>query len=249
MKWAKDRFGMYLQGAPRFTIVTAHKPLLSMFNKPSAKLPPPPIEKWVLDMQDVDFEMKYEPGRDELDPLDFLSRHPLPVIGNDNTAKVLKAVIATEHAVVLHRIREETSQDTVMRKLSQTIRKGNWESSKRDADLIPFNQVKEELYESQGMVFRMEKIILPTNLQQKIIKSAHSLGHLGMTKTKQMLREKYWFPGMNHLISQTIGSGNDCQVATRVTDRNLLNRLLFLKNHGNRSLLISEDLTPMVITI
>ena len=72
-------------------------------------------------MQDVDFEMKYEPGRDELDPLDFLSRHPLPVIGHDNTEKVLKAVITTEHAVVLGRIRKETSQDTVLQKLSQTI--------------------------------------------------------------------------------------------------------------------------------
>ena len=71
VKWAKDRFGMYLQGAPRSTIVTAHKPLLPMFSKPSVKLPPR-IEKWVMDMQDVDFEMKYEPGRDELDPLDFL---------------------------------------------------------------------------------------------------------------------------------------------------------------------------------
>ena len=64
VKWAKDRFGMYLQGAPRFTIMTAHKPLLPMFSKPSVKLPPR-IEKWVMDMQDVDFEMKYEPGRDE----------------------------------------------------------------------------------------------------------------------------------------------------------------------------------------
>ena len=173
------------------------------------------FEKWVMDMQDVDFEMKYEPGRDELDPLDFLSRHPLPVIGNDDTEKVLKAAIATEHAVVLDRIREETSHDRVLRKLSQTIRKGNWENSKRDADLTPFYQVKEELYESQGMIFRMERIILPAKLQQKIIKSAHTLGHLGTTKTKQMLREKYWFPGMNHLISQTIGSCFDCQVATK----------------------------------
>ncbi|XP_044172358.1 uncharacterized protein K02A2.6-like [Acropora millepora] len=63
------------------------------------------------------------------------------------------------------------------------------------------------------MIFRMEKIILPGNLQQKIIKSPHSLGHLGMTK--QMLREKYWFPGINFLISQTIGSCFDCQVATK----------------------------------
>ena len=114
-----------------------------------------------MDMQGVDFEMKYEPGRDELDPFHFLSRHPLPVIGNDDTEKVLKAAI---------RIREETSQDGVLRKLSQTIRKGNWKSSKRDEDLTPFYQVKEELYESQGMIFRMERIILPANLQQKISK-------------------------------------------------------------------------------
>ena len=36
------------------------------------------IEKWVMEMSDVDFELKYEPGRDEADPLFFLSQHPLP---------------------------------------------------------------------------------------------------------------------------------------------------------------------------
>ena len=33
----------------------------------SKKLPPR-IERWVMDMQDVDFEMKHEPGRGGLDP-------------------------------------------------------------------------------------------------------------------------------------------------------------------------------------
>ena len=119
-------------------------------------------------MQDVDFEMKYEPGRGELDSLDFLSRHPLPTIENDDTEKVLKAVITKEHAVLLHRIRKETSQDRVLRKLSQTIQNRNWEGSKKDADLIPFYQVKEELYGSQDMIFHEERIILPANLLQKI---------------------------------------------------------------------------------
>ena len=54
-----------------------------------------------MDMQDVDFDMKYEPGRDEADPLDFLSRHPLPIIVDNSTEKILKAAIETEHAVVL----------------------------------------------------------------------------------------------------------------------------------------------------
>ena len=60
----------------------------------------------------------------------------------------------------------------------------------------------------------MERIVLPTSLQQKVIKTAHQLGHLGTTKTKQMLRAKYWFPGMNIMINQTIGHCFDCQVAT-----------------------------------
>jgi len=67
-------------------------------------------------MQDVDFEMKYEPGKDEADPLDFLSRHPLPVVGNNDTEKILKASIETEHAVVLDRIREETHHDRALQK-------------------------------------------------------------------------------------------------------------------------------------
>ena len=214
VKWAKDRFSIYLLGAPSFTIITAHKPLLPLFNKPTAKLPPR-IEKWVMDMQDVDFEMIYEPGKDEADPLDFLSRHPLPVVRNNDTEKILKASIETEHAVVLDRIREETHQDRALQKLSKTIRKGNWETSKKDADLAPFYPIKDEIYEAQGLIFRMERIVLPMELQQKVIKSAHKLGHLGTTKMKQMLRAKYWFPGMNAMIDQMIGHCFDCQVTTK----------------------------------
>lgn len=101
---------MYLLGAPRFTIFTVHKPLLALFNKGTAKLPPR-IGKWVTDMQNVKFEMKYEPGKDESDPLDFLYRYPLPFMGNKDTEKVLKTTILPENAVVLDRIKEETGRD------------------------------------------------------------------------------------------------------------------------------------------
>ena len=99
---------MYLLGAPRFKIITAHKPLLPMFNKATAKLPPR-IEKWVMDMQDVDFELVYQPGKDDADPMDYFSRHPLPITGTDSTEKVVKSIFTAEHAVVLDRIRKETA--------------------------------------------------------------------------------------------------------------------------------------------
>ena len=114
IRWAKNRFSVYLLGAPKFKIVTAHKPLIPMFNKMSTKLPPR-IEKWVMDMQDVDFEVVYEPGKDEADPLDFLSRHPLPEIEADETEKVIKTVIENEHAVVNERLQEETRMEEQMK--------------------------------------------------------------------------------------------------------------------------------------
>ncbi len=40
VKWIKDRFRLYLVGAPRFTIVTGHKPIVLLFNRPTARLPP-----------------------------------------------------------------------------------------------------------------------------------------------------------------------------------------------------------------
>lgn len=64
-----------------------------------------------MDMQDKDYELVYEPGRDKQDPLDFLYRHPLPVSGTDNTENVIKSVMNSEHAILLGHIKEETQKD------------------------------------------------------------------------------------------------------------------------------------------
>lgn len=214
IKWAKERLRIYLLGAPRFRIVTAHKPLVPLFNKVKAKVPPR-IEKWIMEMQDVDYELVYEPGKDEADPLDFLSRHPLPETGDDRTEKIIRWNMNAEHAVVVTRIREETQKDEVMQRLAKRITKGDWEKHKRDKDLEPFQHVRQELSIAGGLIFRENRIVLPQALQKKVVKIGHSLGHLGKTKTKQMLRDKYWFPLMNQLIDTAIDQCYECQVATK----------------------------------
>ena len=42
------------------------------------------------------------------------------------------------------------------------------------------------------------------------------MGHLGMMKTKEMLRAKYWFPTMNSLVEQIVGRCFCCQVTTKL---------------------------------
>lgn len=61
----------------------------------------------------------------------------------------------------------------------------------------------------------MNQIVIPTRLQRKVVQAAHHMGHLGMTKTKQMLREKYWFPTMNSMVEQIVGQCFECQVTTK----------------------------------
>ena len=162
--WAKKRFSIYLLGAPRFTIITAHKPLIPMFMKAKAKLPPR-IEKWVAEMQDVDFEVIYEPGKDEKDPLDFLSRHPLPEKGDDSIGRLIKWTTMQEHSMHMADIQRETAQDEELQSLSQRIQHGDWEKYRRDHMINQYYFMREELHECDGMIFRGEKLILPRKLQ------------------------------------------------------------------------------------
>lgn len=63
IKWAKERLRTYLLRAARFRINTGHKPLLPLFRKVKARMPPM-IDKWVMEMQDVDYELVYKPAKD-----------------------------------------------------------------------------------------------------------------------------------------------------------------------------------------
>ena len=66
-----------------------------------------------------------------------------------------------------------------------------------------------------GLIFRLNEIVIPPSLQRTFIKAAHSLGHLGMTKTKQMLREKYWITEMNKMTENIVENCYECQHTTK----------------------------------
>ena len=71
-------------------------------------------------MQDVDYELAYEPGKDKADTLDFHSRHPLPETGRDKTEKIIKRNLNTEHAVVITRDHSAINQEDCYRGLGET---------------------------------------------------------------------------------------------------------------------------------
>ena len=209
VEFSTTRLQMYLLGSKQFQIATDHKPLLPIFNNPNAKLPPR-LERLRMKTQHLDFAMIHIPGKSNM--TDYLSRHPLPDEEETYLERHVRAVIATEHAVVLDKIREETSKDNELQTLIQTIRTGNWKNT--GADLKQYYDVRTEIYEADGVVLRGNRIIPPNSLKKKIISIAHKQGHLGISKTKEMIRNKYWFPSMNLQIENVVQSCFSCQIAT-----------------------------------
>ena len=63
---------------------------------------------------------------------------------------------------------------------------------------------------TKGVVLRGTRIVIPQSLQQRAINLAHE-SHLGLTKTKALLREKIWFPNIDKLVENTIGKCLPCQ--------------------------------------
>ena len=142
-------------------------------------------------MQDIDFELVYEPGKDAADPMDYLSRHPLPVSEKDDTEKTIKMIVNNEHGVVMKSIKEATLKDKILQDVIKRMKQNDWERHKNRTEVKPYYLVRHELFLVKGLVLRCRQIVIPEKLQKQVIKAAHSMGHFGMTRTKQMLRAKY----------------------------------------------------------
>ena len=129
------------------------------------------------------------------------------------TRDKVRAVTEMNHAVVLENIVAETRTDKKLQHLMHAMRNGKW--NKIDPTLKPYYNPQSEIYEAEDMVLRLDKIIPPNSLREKIIRIAHKQGHLGLSKTKEMIRRKYWWPGMNIQIENLVSRCFECQITTK----------------------------------
>ena len=58
-----------------------------------------------------------------------------------------------------------------------------------------YSSLFDELTVAEGLVLRGERIVVPRELREAMVKIAHE-GHQGIVRTKQLLRAHVWFPGI-----------------------------------------------------
>ncbi|VDH91023.1 Hypothetical predicted protein [Mytilus galloprovincialis] len=188
---------MYIRGAPNVNIITDHKPLERIWQKPK---PPLRIERWGLRLQPYKLKITYQPGSEN--PADFMSRHP-----SDNPVKSPGTIYSRT--------------DKTIQKAIEFVRTGQWFKIKNITDLEIDIEELQALRSISGelvtygdtILLRDNRIVLPSELRVRAVNIAHE-GHQGITKTKAFLRSKIWFPGLNDRVDNAIKDCSACQSVT-----------------------------------
>ena len=86
------------------------------------------------------------------------------------------------------------------------------------SELSRYKQVKEQLTCTHTVLLKSDRLVVPAALQERIVDIAHE-GHMGIVKTKALLREKVWFPCMDKMVETKVKACLPCQVVTPVYAR------------------------------
>ena len=219
------RFRQFIVGGPEVTVVTDHKPLVSIFKdtrKGSVR-----SDRIKLRHQDTSYRVIYSPGRRNM--ADFLSRHATPWDSlsdelKEETREFEKTVFFLNHspyleAVSVPNIIRETRKDRKLQKLVKFVKQGyipkdagpEWRRYRGILDTITVSD--------SGLILKGEKIILPMTLWHVAINKAHQGGHPGETRMKTRVRSHFWIEDLNSLVKEKVSACETCQRFTQKTTK------------------------------
>lgn len=191
---------------------TDHQALVTLLGSSGKGRAPMRIARWVERLRRYNFVVEYRPGTSNNVP-DMLSRLPMEGTSfstGDESENVVAHLETSCKPISWGEISEQSDADRELCMIREWLRVSNPKiSDRRWASVI------HELSEQQGIVFRAEKIILPHTLRAKAIELAHGDAHQGMVRTKQRLRQIYWWPSMDTMVETAIKGCSICANSDR----------------------------------
>ena len=189
-----------------------NKLLSSMFRPDSRKILPPRIQRLSWRLQQYKYEIKHVAGRNNI--ADSISRLPagdsetscLSEFCDEYVCFVMDTNDADLGVISLSDIRRETKKDSVLSKLCECVKSGNWSAYAKDKQVM---FLRNEMSVHEDILLRGNRIVVPLLLQNDILKLAHET-HMGIVKTKQLLRQKFYWVGMDKDIEQLVKNCDVC---------------------------------------
>ena len=190
------------------SIITDHKPLVSIVNKPLYKAPQR-LQRLLLNSQLYSYNLVYKTGT-SIPVADQLSRSPLNT-GTERNDEVVNNLsfspIPTER---LDEIRTETSKDATLQNLKDVIING-WPQHKNKLPdcLQPYFNYRDELTIQDGIIVRSDKVVIPVSMRSEMKRKVH-VGHLGINSCVRRARQLIYWPGMSAEIRAFVATCDTC---------------------------------------
>ena len=217
--WACEHFDHYLIGAD-FTVITDHEPLIGIMGKPESK-PTARLHRLSLRLQPYSIKLKYKPGKDN--PADYLSRHPaksairsVSKFDEDTERACVSTVsyysVQGAESITFQELQEETARDEVIQEVMKCVVNKGWNNLNCavHSDYKSYKNIQDELSVVKGVLVRDDRVVVPEQLRERAVRLAHS-SHQGIVKTKQLMRETIWFPGIDKMVEREVKNCLACQ--------------------------------------
>lgn len=211
------RFHAYIFGH-HFTLVTDHKPLITLFNESKA-IPTqvsPRIVRWALTLATYEYTIRFKTTQQHSNA-DALSR--LPLLIEENQSKValpeefvLLLNYLSEAPVSCLQLKQWTSRDVLLSQVMEFVNCG-WPETVETA-LQPYWVRRNELSVLRGCMVWGNRMIIPEKGREALLEELHS-SHQGMTGMKQRARSCIWWPGMDRDIEDRVKRCNTCQTMSK----------------------------------
>ncbi len=194
---AVEKWRTYVWGH-RFTLRTDHQALTTLLSTRGMDRAGMRVARWSARLLCFQYDVQYRPGKQNC-VADFLSRMPLSHTDTiaSNEQDLISEIAEIQPfltALPLVDFKAECEDCPELSQLRQTIQSG-WPKLQKfvSSDLRLYFPVRHELAVESPLIFRGNRLIVPVALRERLIHLAHE-GHQGLVRTKQRLRELYWWP-------------------------------------------------------
>ena len=213
---ACTKFERYLVGLPEFKLYTDHRPLVPLLNKKDLVDTPIRCQRMIMRMMRFNANAEYTPGKN-LVVTDALSRSPL--IGHESEARELEADIKVHVDAIratwpvadekLAEYAQATNADATLQEALRYVQTEWPLKSKVTSPVSELYDVRDELSESNGLLLRGDRIVIPESLRKETLAKIHD-GHFGIEKCRERARSCVWWPGMSTDIKTMIQKCKFC---------------------------------------
>ena len=113
---------------------------------------------------------------------------------------------AVPAALSVQDIEHASADDEDLQVVRSCLKSGNWNDCPRD-----YVAVQHELTRTGKLVLRGMRLVIPVVLSADVLELAHE-EHQGIVKTKQRLRSKVWWPGIDNAMERKCCTCHGCQL-------------------------------------